>query len=115
MWPINPARHRGVFKKHMNTRFRTIIGSNHGKTHSRIWIEGERLVAIGFTVGVKYDRSESSDCITLTLNPKGRYKVSGKGSKPIIDITGSIVARVFPPPITHVEVEFERHTIRITQ
>lgn len=144
MWPINPDRHRHHFpandspeKKDMTTprpfsghplsrtppprRFRTIIGSNHGKAHSRIWLEGERLTEAGFTVGKFYRRVEANGMIYLHLVPDGTpggvdrfYKVSGKGTKPIIDITGSIVARVFPQPLTHVHATFERGLIRIS-
>ena len=74
----------------------TIIGTNHAKKNSRIWIEGERLIEAGFTVGSRYDRNVFTDKIELMLSGTGKYKVSGKGDKPIIDTTGKVVREVFP-------------------
>ncbi len=81
----------------------TVIGTNHQKAMSRIWIEGKRLVESGFTVGKKYNRTYNTTTengqdfrIFLKLHPEGKYKVSGKGEKPIIDISGGIVREVFP-------------------
>lgn len=87
----------------------TIIGTNHGKGTSRIWLEGKRLVEAGFEVGTRYDRVlhrsarvhqtngswTAVGSIDLTLNPKGKFKVSGKGEKPIIDISGGAVTDTF--------------------
>jgi hypothetical protein len=87
----------------------TIIGTNHGKGTSRIWLEGKRLVEAGFEVGTRYDRvcrkvarmnkdgviSPHQGEIDLSLNPKGKFKVSGKGDKPIIDISGGAVTETF--------------------
>lgn len=97
---------------------RTKIGTNHGKPHSRIWIEGARLTASGFHVGTIYTRHVSPGRIELrTRNGHAgehRYKVSGKGAKPIIDLTGAIVGQVFPPPATHVTVTYSPNVITIT-
>ena len=78
------------------TKQLTIIGTNHAKANSRIWIEGKRLVESGFTVGTLYNRIVESDKITLHRAQDGAYKVSGKGDKPIIDTTGKVVREVFP-------------------
>ena len=83
----------------MSNKLLTIIGTNHGKAVSRIWIEGKRLVEAGFTVGARYDRvwdSHTSFWIILRLDPDGRYKVSGKGERLIIDTSGKVVREVFP-------------------
>lgn len=96
--------------------FRTVIGANKGVPRSRIWIEGRRLVEAGFTPGTRYDRSHATPSGTglyLFATPDGRYKVSGKGDKPIIDITGALVARLFPAPQTHVVVTFKPGSIDI--
>lgn len=77
----------------------TIIGNNHGKKTSRIWIEGKRLVEAGFTVGARYLRTVGPDWITLQLRGPDEdwsHKVSGKGDKPIIDTSGKVVRDVFP-------------------
>jgi hypothetical protein len=91
----------------------TIIGTNHGKGTSRIWLEGKRLVEAGFEVGTRYDRickSRTSkefgtlhggiEFIELTANPNGKFKVSGKGDKPIIDISGGAVTETFAEHIS---------------
>ena len=61
----------------------------------RMWLEGEdRLHHAGMTRGTRYSREISDGAIYLWVDPKGRYKVSGKLNKktgewrPIIDITG---------------------------
>lgn len=96
--------------------FRTVLGTNHKKPKSRIWIEGQRLKAAGFTVGVRYHRvrehENSGGGLFLMLSENGKYVVSGKGDKPIIDITGSIVTELFTG--THVNVEFKQGLIEIT-
>ena len=91
----------------------TIIGTNHGKGTSRIWLEGKRLVEAGFEVGTRYDRVTHKSArvhpngswtavgkIHLTANPKGKFKVSGKGDKPIIDISGGAVTDTFADHIS---------------
>jgi hypothetical protein len=101
----------------------TIIGTNHGKGTSRIWLEGKRLVEAGFEVGTRYDRyaSLTQNVIELTASPKGKYKVSGKGDKPIIDISGGVVTSTFAeqifkcsPQTPVVEVKYSKSEIRIT-
>jgi hypothetical protein len=100
----------------------TIIGTNHGKGTSRIWLEGKRLVEAGFEVGTRYDRYAHSNpsAIQLIANPKGNYKVSGKGDKPIIDISGGAVTETFAehisassPKTPVVEVEYSKGEIFI--
>ncbi len=87
----------------------TKIGPARKVAHQRIWIEGRRLADAGFKPGDRYDRSEPPQGGLILLradNGEGQFKVSGKGDKPIIDITGAIVPRLFPQPATHVSVEF---------
>jgi hypothetical protein len=114
----------------------TIIGTNHGKGTSRIWLEGKRLVEAGFEVGTRYDRvcrkvarmnkegliSPHQGEIDLSLNPKGKFKVSGKGEKPIIDISGGAVTDTFADQISKcfpktpvVEVAYSKRSILITE
>ncbi|MGN6556206.1 MAG: hypothetical protein ACTHLW_21050 [Verrucomicrobiota bacterium] len=92
-------------------QFKTVLGTNHGKPKSRIWIEGKRLVEAGFTVGTRYNRELFENAIRLGIHPEGKFKVSGKGYKPIIDITGSAVTDRFTG--THVNVRFEPSCITI--
>jgi hypothetical protein len=89
--------------------FESKLGTAKGVARSRIWIEGKRLVDAGFTVGqyfIKevFDESHGKarrlelvllkDDDVLDTAPA---KVSGKGKKPIIDITGHCVREVFAP------------------
>ena len=78
--------------KHM---FITKIGTARQVPGSRVWIEGNRLVAAGFSVGLRYNLTEIDGQLILTLAVDGQRKVSGKGIKPIIDITGDLIRRVF--------------------
>lgn len=75
--------------------FTTKLGTNKGVPKSRIWIEGKRLVEAGFKVGAKYHRTLFENAIRLDLHDDGSFKVSGKGDKPIIDITGKVVTDRF--------------------
>jgi hypothetical protein len=103
------------------------LGTARQVSKSRIWIEGKRLVDAGFTVGayfVKewlYEEGEPS-AIALRLTKVGDgdvmttapCKVSGKDSKPIIDITGASVRDVFGSRFDHVTCVFELGRITIT-
>lgn len=94
----------------------TKIGPARKVPHQRIWIEGRHLAAAVFKPGDRYDRSEINDgrlVLTHTADGTGQFKVSGKGDKPIIDITGAIVPRLFPLPATHVTVRFTTGRITI--
>lgn len=57
---------------------------------ARLWIEGVKLDSAGFKRGGFYDRTVKGETITLTANPNGQYKVSGRNRNgkdlPIIDI-----------------------------
>ena len=75
--------------------FITKIGTARQVPGSRVWIEGNRLVAAGFSVGLRYNLTEIDGQLILTLAVDGQRKVSGKGIKPIIDITGDLIRRVF--------------------
>ena len=75
--------------------FTTKIGAARQVPGSRVWIEGTRLVAAGFTVGLRYNLLELDGQLILTLASDGQRKVSGKGDKPIIDLTGDLIRRVF--------------------
>lgn len=67
------------------------IGHNRGKR--RIWLEGSRLAADGFTHGARYSRTVEDNSITLYLDPTGKYRVAGTPSRPIVDICGDWVTR----------------------
>lgn len=97
------------------------LGKNKGVERSRIWIEGERLTAHGFSRGVFYVREWAEDEGALYLSIPSDddvlgskpLKVAGKGDHPIIDTTGASVQAFFAG-YTHVRVEFQQGIIRIT-
>ena len=98
--------------------FTTKIGVARQFPNSRVWIEGARLVRAGFIVGARY----TLNCICangrdyvlhLTLASGGGRKVSGKGLKPIIDITGDTIRQAFPHRAT-VHVVYTSGTITIS-
>lgn len=104
--------------------FSTKLGTAKGVARSRIWIEGKRLAAAGFTVGRHFVkdweyRKGVRPELTLTLLTDDDvvattpYKVSGKGEKPIIDITGEMVAESFGKFCTHVTVDYRPGLITI--
>jgi hypothetical protein len=108
--------------------FRTKLGAAKKVARSRIWIEGQRLVDAGFTVGSYFAKTYFSAKVCGKVQPGGLTlhllkmedvlsgapcKVSGKGEKPIIDITGELVREHFGTFGTHVDVTFEKGTITI--
>ena len=74
----------------------------HTSKGLRIWIENSTFLnACGFSVGKRYDREYKSDCIVMTLNPEGKYKVSNSArngkQRPIIDIVGKKISNSIDP------------------
>lgn len=106
----------------MNTdkQITTKIGTARKVERSRIWIEGPRLTAHGFNPGDRFSAAWSTDRTRLVLvkckstDDIGLpvHTVSGKGDKPIIDITGQKVRETFGK-FTHVRVSFEHNHITI--
>lgn len=108
----------------MSTTFTTKLGTTRAGERTRIWIEGKRLVDHGFHVGDFFARhwDEKKRLLTLakihhaTVKQMkiGTYgKVSGKGEKPIIDITGAKVSGTFRT--THVAVTYAVGVISIAE
>jgi len=52
----------------------------------RLWLEGKRLADVGFSAGVRYQASVTSDTLTLKLTPAGDHKVSHKAGRPVVDL-----------------------------
>jgi hypothetical protein len=97
----------------MKETFTSKIGAARQIPGSRVWIEGARLVRAGFVVGARYDLIETDGVLVLTLTPEGKRGVSGKGAKPIIDITGDTIRRMFAGRDT-VTVSYTAGTITIS-
>lgn len=88
----------------MTDQLVTKLGKTRAGERTRIWIEGPRLVAHGFPVGTFFVRVWNANSLVLkpvsektfdALARADRGRVSGKGDKPIIDITGQKVAETF--------------------
>ena len=103
----------------MSTFFVTKLGVARKVERSRIWLEGDRLKAAGFVVGSRfYVEREVGKHLRFVLGPAPTpsYRlrtVSGKGDKPIIDVTGYIVKSTFTG--THVSVQFDPGVIVVHQ
>lgn len=93
------------------------VGPSRGVARSRIWLEGDRVLAAGFAPGMMYTREWTADTLTLALGEgEGRAtrgKVSGKGEKPILDIVGDKVREVFGAHCERVEVSYEAGRITV--
>ena len=63
-----------------------VVRANRGK--ARIWLEGKRLDGAGFAVGSRFNIEVIEGALVLRLDASGARKVSGKGERPIIDLSG---------------------------
>lgn len=90
---------------------RNKIGTSRGEPKRRIWLEGDRVLAAGFAVGMQFTRAWADDALVLTLGEgtsrATRGKVSGKGQRPILDIVGEQVFAVFGAHCDEVEVTYQ--------
>jgi len=90
----------------------------HHRGGRRIWLEGKRLDRAGFRAKeTYYVRSwhESEPSLVLAAceaDQPGARRVSGKGDKPVIDITGQQVAKVFAG-FDHVAITYMDNLILI--
>ena len=66
------------------------VRANKGR--ARIWIEGARLSAAGFTHHATYNVMATGNIIGLVLAADGKRKVSGAAARPIIDLCGKSCA-----------------------
>lgn len=103
-------------------KFKHMLSVNRGTPKARIWLEGSRLTAAGFTPGRRFTLTWTPATLTLQLvadkdAPEGRAKgfgrVAGKGEKPIVDIVGGPVLETFGKHCDHVMVTFEPGVITI--
>ena len=102
-------------------KFLSKLGTAKGNERSRIWIEGDRLTIANFHVGEYFVdepggktlhlyRLTADDVIAPGVTPR---KISGKGKKPIIDLTGKWIFEMFGKEHTHVEVTYQPNHIMI--
>ena len=105
----------------ITTELETKLGTARRVERSRIWLEGKRLTAAGFAVGRYFIAEWEGKTLALTLTlldedtiiADAPRKVSGKGDKPIIDITGAQVRETFGHR-SHVRASFGEGVIAIT-
>ena len=71
------------------------LGDHRRIPRSRVWLEGKRLSAHGFTAGRRYKRTATIGTIVLTADNDGSLAVSGYDHRPIIDMSGELIARAF--------------------
>lgn len=90
------------------------IGKN--RERARLWMEGSKLQAAGFIRGATYRIDTTPHGITLSLDPDGTHKVSGKErdghETPIIDIKPTHPSLDFCPD-TRIRVLFKAGTVHI--
>jgi hypothetical protein len=81
------------------------LGKTRAGEGTRIWLEGNRLIAHGFTKGTTCERKWSEgklvivtvDAATFEHLPRAdRTTVAGTDARPIIDIVGEAVRAAFP-------------------
>lgn len=95
--------------------------SKIGKDGTRIWLEGSRLLAHGFTKGKLVSREWQKRKLILRVVTEKQFeklerankgRVSGTDTRPVIDINGEIVKTTFPAE--RVDVSYDRAFICIT-
>ena len=68
-----------------------VVRANRGK--ARIWLEGNRISHAGLSVGDRFDLDIiAGQHLRIKKAEDGAHKVSGKGERPIIDLSGSSCA-----------------------
>lgn len=91
------------------------VGTN--KNCARLWIEGVKLGAAGFTRGARYDISFVGRSMVLELQAEGARKVSGRTRNstdvPILDIALRQLEEYFDPG-SRVRVVFSQGRISVT-
>lgn len=102
------------------------LGKTRAGERSRIWLEGKRLVAHGFTRGTRFyieKRPSIDGWVLLTFerwmaaNDNAEAikagTVAGTEERPIIDTVGALVRDTFGTKGTHVRCEFRQGVILI--
>ena len=81
------------------------LGVSRAGTGTRLWLEGKRLINHGFTQGTPCVRIWANGRLVIepcspdhwdTLERENRTTIAGTAGRPIIDITGAMVAACFP-------------------
>jgi len=74
------------------TEQKYIVRANKGKP--RIWLEGKRLTAAGFTAGDQFEliNARADHSLLILRKMDGNRRISGKAERPIIDLSGASCA-----------------------
>ena len=105
----------------MTDALTTKLGTTRAGPRTRIWLQGDRLPDHGFRTGTHFLKRFGKGRVTLTrCTPKDyanatraeRGKVSGDAVRPVIDITGEIVANTFADAFAY--ARFRQGVIVIT-
>lgn len=82
----------------------TKLGTTRAGPRTRVWLQGSRLADHGFPVGSKFRKQWTDNRLVITsttheafdeLPRNERGTVSGDVARPVIDVTGQIVAETF--------------------
>ena len=87
-------------------------GTARGIPLSRIWLEGAKLSAHGFTHATKFDIVATAGQLIIKLDPAGSRRVAGTPVRPIIDITGDLIRTTFSQERVSVEYAHGIITLR---
>jgi hypothetical protein len=87
-------------------------GTARGIPLSRIWLEGAKLGAHGFTHALKFDIAATPGQLIITLSETGKRRVAGTPARPIIDITGETIRTTFSQERIDVEYAYGKITLR---
>lgn len=100
--------------------FTSKLGASRAGPRTRIWLEGNRLLAHGFKHGMAYHRVWRDNALTLTaisdaiaaeLPRDQKGTVAGSPTRPIIDIATERVAATFKGERVNVTYRAGRITI----
>ena len=90
------------------TTWTLCAGAN--RNQRRLWIEGRRLADAGWIRGTRFGRTVTDDYIVLAacteesfaeFGARSRGTVSGKGSKPVIDLNGKWLTTFLGGSVDH--------------
>lgn len=99
----------------------TKLGTTRAGPRTRVWLEGARLTEASFYVGRYFLKQWDAGLLTIISCTADKYhatpraergKVSGVAGRPIIDITGAIVASTFKG--AHVRVTYAPDRITVS-
>lgn len=106
----------------MAETFTAKLGKTEAGPRTRFWLEGDRMANAGFRHGNKFRREWGEGTLTLTridareydkIGRAERGTVSGANDRPVIDITGAIVAKTFAAEAVLVEFSDRRISVRL--